>query len=97
MLKKVIQVKPNSDFTVYIYFNDGKIKLYDMKSFLNKGVFVQISDVDNFLSKCTVMNGTLAWDLSGKFDPTNCIDMDPESIYMAAKDVAVDPLEQQIA
>lgn len=68
MLKKVIQVKPNSDFAVYIYFNDGKIKLYDMKSFLNK---------------CIVMNGTLAWDLSGKFDPTNCI--------------AVDPLEQESA
>lgn len=97
MLKRVIQVKPNFDFTVYIYFNDGKIKLYDMKPFLNKGVFVQISDVDNFLNKCTVMNGTLAWDLSGKFDPTNCIDMDPESIYMTAKDVAVDPLEQDSA
>ena len=97
MLKRVIQVKPNFDFTVYIYFNDGKIKLYDMKPFLNKGVFVQISDVDNFLNKCTVMNGTLAWDLSGKFDPTNCIDMDPESIYMAAVDVAVDPLGQESA
>ena len=97
MLKRVIQVKPNFDFTVYIYFNDGKIKLYDMKSFLNNGVFVQISDIDNFLNKCTVMNGTLAWDLSGKFDPTNCIDMDPESIYMTAMDVAVDPLEQESA
>ncbi len=97
MLKRVIQVKPNFDFTVYIYFNDGKIKLYDMKPFLNKGVFVQISDVDNFLNKCTVMNGTLAWDLSGKFDPTNCIDMDPESIYMTAVDVAVDPLGQESA
>ena len=97
MLKRVIQVKPNFDFTVYIYFNDGKIKLYDMKPFLNKGVFVQISDVDNFLNKCTVMNGTLAWDLSGKFDPTNCIDMDPESIYMTAVDVADDPLEQENA
>lgn len=97
MLKKVIQVKPNSDFTVHIYFNDGKIKLYDMKPFLNKGVFVQISDIDNFLNKCTVMNGTLSWDLSGKFDSTNCIDMDPESIYITATDVAVDPLEQESA
>ena len=97
MLKKVIQVMPNSDFTVYIYFSDGKIKLYDMKPFLNKDIFVQISDVDDFLNKCTVMNGTLAWDLSGKFDPTNCIDMDPESIYTTAVDVAVDPLEKESA
>ena len=54
---------------------------------------MQISDIDNFLNKCTVMNGTLAWDLSGKFDPTNCIDMDPESIYMTSEDVMIDPLE----
>jgi len=97
MLKKVIQVKPNSDFTVHIYFTDGKIKLYDMKPFLNKGVFVQISDADNFLNKCTVMNGTLAWDLSGKFDPTNCIDIDPETVYLNGLDVALDPLEQESA
>jgi Protein of unknown function (DUF2442) len=97
MLKKVIQVKPNSNFTVYIYFSDGKIKLFDMKLFLNKGVFSQISDLDSFLNKCTVMNGTLAWDLSGKFDPTNCIDIDPETIYSMAEDVASNPLDQESA
>ena len=97
MLKKVIQVKPNSDFTVYVYFNDGKIKLYDMKPFLNKGVFIQILDVDSFLNKCTVMNGTLAWDISGKFDPTNCIDIDPETIYLTAAEVVSDPLERESA
>jgi Protein of unknown function (DUF2442) len=61
MLKKVIQVKPNSDFTVYLYFNDGKIKLYDMKPHLNNdnGIFKQISDIDSFMNKSTVMNGTL--------------------------------------
>ena len=97
MLKKVIQSKPNPDFTVHVYFADGKIKLFDMKPFLNKGVFQKISDVDSFLNKCTVMNGTLAWDLSGKFDPTNCIDIDPETIYSTGQDVAVDPLEQESA
>jgi hypothetical protein len=97
MLKQVIQVNPNPDFTVYIYFSDGKIKLFDMKTFLNKGVFVQISDLDNFLSKCTVMNGTLAWDLSGKYDPSNCIDIDPEVIYSTSISVAVDPLELESA
>jgi Protein of unknown function (DUF2442) len=97
MLKKVIQVRPNSDFTVHVYFNDGKIKLYDMKPFLIRGVFLKISDINDFLNKCTVMNGTLAWDLSGKFDPNQCIDMDPESIYLNSSDVLIDPLEQESA
>lgn len=92
MIPKVVQVKPNLDFTVHVYFADGIIKLYDMNSFLNKGVFQQISNDDDFISKCTVMNGTLAWDLSGKFDSSNCIDIDPIVIYSNGVSVS-DPLE----
>jgi len=97
MLKKIIQVNPNSNFTVYVYFSDGKIKLFDMKPFLHKGIFNQISDLEDFINKCTVMNGTLAWDLSGKFDPTNCIDIDPETIHTSATDISEDPLAQESA
>ena len=28
-----------------------------------------------------ILNDTLAWDLSGENDPTNCIDIDPEMLY----------------
>jgi len=97
MLKKIIQVRPNSDFTVYVYFGDGKIKLYDVKPLIGKGVFAQISDVEHFLNKCTVMNGTLAWDISGKFDQQTCIDIDPETIYLNGADVSVDPIERESA
>ena len=96
MLKKVVQVRPNSDFTVHVYFEDGHIKLFDMTPYLNKGVFQQISDLDSFLKKCTVINGTLAWDLSGKFDSSQCLDMDSETIYADGKSVS-DPLEQKTA
>ena len=37
------------------------------------------------------MNNTLAWDLSGVYDPSNCIDIDPEQIYKQAVTVD-DPL-----
>lgn len=93
MLHYVIQVVPTQDFKVYVYFNDGKIKLYDMNPLLNQGVFQNISDLDSFTEKCTVLNHTLAWDLSGTFDPKNCIDIDPETIYNDGIDVA-DPLEK---
>lgn len=91
MLHTVVQVKPTRDFKVYVYFDDGKIKLFDMKSLLGKGVFKQISDIDAFLEKCTVLNHTLAWDVGGNFDQYNCIDIDPETIYSTGIDVA-DPL-----
>ena len=91
---EVIQVKPRDDFKVYVYFNNGKIKLYDMRDTAKSGgVFSQISDINSFIEKCTVMNGTLAWDISGTFDPTHCIDIDPETIYNTGEDVLSDPLE----
>lgn len=97
MLKTVIQVKPRDDFKVYVYFDDGKIKLYDMKPLIEKGgVFQKISQTGEFMSQCTVMNGTLAWDISGRFDESNCIDIDPETIYSEGDEVS-DPLEHIIA
>jgi len=61
---KVIQVIPTKDFKVYIYFIDGKIKLFDAKELIQRGVFKQLQDVDIFINTCTVLNDTLAWDLS---------------------------------
>ena len=96
MFHSVVQVKPTHDFKVYVYFADGKIKLFDMSSLLGKGIFKQISDIDNFTEKCTVMNHTLAWDVGGNFDEYKCLDIDPETIYASAVDVA-DPLEEDVA
>jgi hypothetical protein len=92
MFHTVVQVKPTQEFKVYVYFADGKIKLFDMAPLLGKGVFKQISNIDAFLEKCTVINCTLAWDIGGNFDEYNCIDIDPETIYTTGIDVA-DPLD----
>lgn len=91
MLPDVIQVKPTQDFKVYVYFSDGKIKLFDMSPHLGKGIFKQISDIRFFIEKCTVINHTLAWDLGGNFDPYKCLDIAPDAIYQDGIDVA-DPL-----
>lgn len=93
MIHSVIQVLPQKDYTVYVYFDDGKIKLYDMRPFIGKGIFQKFSDIDDFMRKCTVMNNTLAWDVKGNYDPYKCIDIDPVQIYEKGKDVK-DPLIQ---
>lgn len=93
MLSTVVQVYPTRDFKVSVYFADGMIKLYDVKPLIDKGgVFAQISNIDDFIKKCTVLNGTLAWDLSGRFDPTQCLDVDPDIIYQEGLS-AKDPLD----
>lgn len=88
MFHKVIQVVPTNDFKVYIYFVDGKIKLFDASELIKKGVFQQLQNVELFKNSCTVLNDTLAWDISGKFDRYNCLDLDSEELYNACPEVA---------
>ncbi len=78
---EVVQVIPHEDYTVEILFQDGKIVLYDAKPLTKKGVFTVLADKNFFLTRCTVMNHTLAWDLSGNYEPSECLDLDPDVLY----------------
>ena len=82
---KVIQVVPFKDFTVDVYFDDGKIVLFDIKPFLKQGIFRKLSDINIFMDTCTVLNHTLAWDIAGGRDEENCIDIDPENLHELAQ------------
>ena len=78
----VVQALVGPDFTVYAYFSDGSIKLYDMKPAISKGgVFEPLKDKEFFSRRLTVLNNTIAWDLSGNYDTTKCIDIDPFTVY----------------
>ena len=81
MAPKVVQVVPMENYSVYVYFEDGKIVCYDMSHLLEKEVFAILRDVKFFMKTCTVLNDTLAWDISGNRDNTSCIDIDPETLY----------------
>ncbi len=78
---EVVQVVPRKDYVVEVLFQDGKIVYYDTKHLLKKGVFTVLNDFDFYMNRCTVMNHTLAWDLSGEYNPANCIDIDPDMLY----------------
>ncbi|MCR4927908.1 MAG: DUF2442 domain-containing protein [Lachnospiraceae bacterium] len=77
----IVQVVPHEDHTVSVYFCDGKIVIYDVRPKLEKGVFRQLADISFFMERCTIMNDTLAWDITGTGDNTKCIDIDPEVLY----------------
>ena len=65
MLYDIVQVIPYEDYTVYVYFEDGKIVCYDAKPLLDKKVFAPLKNIDFFMNACTILNDTLAWDVSG--------------------------------
>ena len=78
---EIVQVVPFPDYTVSVYFADGKIVSYDVKPKLDLGVFRALQDPDIFLHTCTIMNDTLAWDYTRTGDPTACIDIAPDMLY----------------
>ena len=81
MFYDIVQVIPNEDYTVYVYFEDGKIVCYDAKTLLKKKVFEPLKDIKFFMNACTILNGTLAWDVTGTRDCSKCLDIDPDMLY----------------
>ena len=81
MFPKVVQVIPMKNYSVYVYFEDGKIVCYDMSQMIEKEVFLPLRDIDIFMDACTVINDTLAWDIGGNRDKTMCLDIDPDTLY----------------
>lgn len=77
----VVQVVPKDDYHVQVFFDDGKIVEYDASQELQGEVFRPLQDIEVFKDTCTVLNDTLAWDLSGNRDTGNCIDIDPFMLY----------------
>lgn len=78
---EVVQVIPHENYIVEVLFQDGKIVNYDVNHLLEKGLFNLLKDLKFYKERCTVMNHTLAWDMSGEYDPQNCIDIDPDMLY----------------
>ena len=91
MTAQVLQVMPAENYRIYIYFSDGRVKLYDASHLVGKGVFKRLEERDFYFNRCTVLNGTLAWDVSGNFNPYECIDLDPDMLYNESVEVP-DPL-----
>jgi len=77
----VIQAIPTDDFKVYIYFDDGTIRLYDASQLVKHGIFKPLSDINLFKNTCTVLNSTLAFTLDGSYNPETCLDLDSFVLY----------------
>ncbi|MDR1736583.1 MAG: DUF2442 domain-containing protein [Oscillospiraceae bacterium] len=79
---KLFQVVPTDDYKVCLYYDNGEIRLYDCAWIAESGgVFNEIKDIAVFKELCTIMNGTLAFDISRVRDTSRCIDICPDTVY----------------
>ena len=76
MNPRVKDVKPNSDYTLTLIFNNGERKVFDVKPYLGKGIFTQLKDLKIFNSVHSFL-GSVEWSGGQDF----C----PDTLYLEGK------------
>ncbi|MGN0468470.1 MAG: DUF2442 domain-containing protein, partial [Acutalibacteraceae bacterium] len=85
--KKVLSVKPKEDFTLFLTFNNGENRVFDVKPILKKGgVFAPFRDYNNFKRVYIDDVGCVSWDIDPKIDSTvvwnNKVDISSDTCYV---------------
>ena len=71
-MNRIINVKALDDYQLLVTYDNGELRIKDMKPYLNKGVFKKLKDID-FFKTVHVSFGTVSWD--------DDIDLCADSIY----------------
>jgi hypothetical protein len=80
MNPRVIEVHPNKDFTITLTFVNGEIRRFDVKPYLDKGIFRELQNPGMF-NTVKPMLGSVQWQGGQDF----C----PDTLYMDSE-----PLEE---
>ena len=60
MSPEAIKVIPNDDYTLTITFDNGEIRIFDIKPYLDKGIFTELKNMEYF-KKVKVDDMTISW------------------------------------
>jgi len=73
MNPRVKDVKPNPDYTLTVTFENGEVKIFDVKPYMDKGIFRELRDKRLFNSVRPFL-GSVQW--------RNGQDFCPDTLYM---------------
>lgn len=76
MNPRVKDVKPNVDYTLTLTFANNETRVFDMKPYLNIGIFKELKDFSLFNSVKPFL-GSIQW--------KNGQDLCPDTLYMESK------------
>jgi Protein of unknown function (DUF2442) len=80
-MRKVVAVRANDDYSLDLKFDDGSVRRFDVKPYLEYEVFKDLKD-KNYFKNVKITFGTVQW--PGEQD------ISPETLYMES--VAVESL-----
>jgi hypothetical protein len=73
MNPRVKTVKPDENYTLHVWFENGEEGILDMKPYLDKGIFRELRDLSMFNSVRPFI-GTIQW--------ANEADLCPDTVYI---------------
>lgn len=80
MNPRVLNVKPEKDYYLEITFSNGEVRFYDMKPYLEVGVFRELKDSSLFNSVHPFL-GSIQWQ--------NGQDLCPDTLYLDSKPAVI--------
>ncbi|MFH1565117.1 MAG: DUF2442 domain-containing protein [bacterium] len=78
MNPRVADVKPNINHTLTLTFTNGEVRIFDLKPYLNKGIFKQLKNKSIFNSVQPFL-GSVKW-RDGQ-------DLCPDTLYLESKKI----------
>ena len=72
-MHKVVAVRANDDLTLDLEFDDGSLRRFDVKPYLESGIFKELKDM-NYFKQVKIAFGTAQW--------PNEQDFSPETLYL---------------
>lgn len=76
MNPRVIEVKPEKDFSLLLTFSNGEKKRFDVKPYLSIGIFKDLKDLSLFNSVKPFL-GSIQW--------ANGLDLCPDTLYIESE------------
>ena len=76
MYLSVIKVRPLKEFKLELTFENREVKIFDVKPYLDTGLFKTLSD-KNIFKMVKISYDTIEW--------PNGVDLDPEVLYEKSK------------
>jgi hypothetical protein len=67
-MRKVRSVSPLSDHRLLLGFDNGEQRVFDVKPYINRGIFIELKD-PSYFGKVRVFMDSICWPNGQDFDP----------------------------
>lgn len=92
--RRIVSVKPGDDYTLVLTFDNGEVRLFDMKTTIEEGtVFAFLADPMNFQRAYVDETGCVCWDVDPAVDSrviwNNKVDLSADTCYLDSQRMEV--------